>query len=105
VTVNIRSNGIGITHKLRKHVQRTIAFSLDRFAHRFESISVFLADLNGPRGGVSNLCQRASETEAAIKRAADRLKSAVSRRFNRRKRPVRVLSRTPVRSNAGGSAV
>ncbi len=120
MTVNIRSNGIEVTDALRKHVERTLASSLDRFVRRLESVSLFLADLNGPRGGVSKLCQltaqlksgrvvsilqKDSEMEPAIKRAADRLKFAVSRAFNRAKRPIRVLSTASVRSNAATETI
>lgn len=115
MTVNIRSNGIEVTDALREHVERTLASSLDRFVRRLGSVSLFLADLNGPRGGMSKLCQmtaqfkggqvisilqKDSEIEPAIKRAADRLKFTVSRTFNRTKRPIRILSAASVRSNA-----
>lgn len=118
--VNIRSNGIDVTDALRKHAEGTLASSLDRFYRRLESVSLFLADLNGPRGGVSKLCQitaqfksgrvvsilqKDSEIEPAIKRAADRLKFVVSRTINRAKRPIRVLSAASVRSNAAREAI
>ncbi len=115
MTINIRSNGVEVGDALREHVERTLASSLDRFLRRIDSVSLFLADLNGPRGGMSKLCQmtaqfksgrainilqKDSEIEPAIKRAADRLKFAVSRTFNRAKRPIRVLSTASVRANA-----
>jgi ribosomal subunit interface protein len=115
LTVNIRSNGIEVTDALREHIERTVASSLDRFVRRLKSVSLFLVDLNGPRGGVSRLCQmtaqfksghvvsilqKDSDIEPAIKRAAGRLKFAVSRTLNRAKRPIRVLSGASVRSNA-----
>lgn len=115
MTINIRSNGIEVTDALREHVERTLASSLDRFVRRIESVSLFLTDLNGPRGGPTKLCQmtaqfkrgrvvsilhRDSEIEPAIKRAADRLKFVVSRTFDRAKRPIRVLRTASVRSNA-----
>ena len=115
MTVQIRSNGIEVTDDLREHIERTLASSLDRFTQRLKSVSVFLADLNGPRGGVSRLCQmtarfrngrvvhmlqKDSEIEPAIKRAADRLKYALSRDASRVKRPIRVLGAASVRANS-----
>ena len=119
MTINIRSNGIEVTERLREHVERTLTFALDRFAPRIENVSVFLADLNGPRGGVSTLCQitarlisgrsinilqHHSEVEAGVKYAAERLKSAISRTLNRVKRPIRILSKSSVRAHAAAQA-
>ena len=115
MTINIRSTGIEVTETLREHIERTLAFALDRFAPRIENVSVFLADLNGPRGGVSTLCQitarlasgrpinilqHHSEIEAGIKYATERMKTAISRTLNRVKRQVRVLSKSSVRAQA-----
>ena len=120
MTVHIRSNGIEVTDDLREHIERTLASSLDRFTERLRSVSLFLADLNGPRGGVSRLCQmtarfrngrlirilqKDSEIEPAIKRAADRLKHALGRNASRAKRPIRALRAASVRANAARHAV
>jgi len=117
--INIRSNGILITEELRQHIERTLAFSVDAFQEHLDSISLFLADLNGPRGGMDKLCQvtarfkngkrarihqTGTDLEAAIKNAADRLKHRISRTLSRAKRPIRVLSMASVRSNAAGVA-
>ena len=119
MTISIRSNGIGVTERLREHVESTLAFALDRFAPGIEDVSVFLADLNGPRGGLSTLCQittrlasgrcinilqHHSEIEPGVKYAAERMKTAISRTLNRVKRPSRVLSKSSVRAHAAAQA-
>ncbi len=119
MTVQIRSNGIELTDELRKHVERTLASSLDRFTQRLKGVSLFVADLNGPRGGVSRLAQMTArfrngrlirilqkdpEIEPPIKRAADRLKYALSRDASRVKRPIRALRTASVRAHAARHA-
>lgn len=117
--IHIRSNGVPITEELRKHIERTFTFTVDAFKEHLDGVSLFLADLNGPRGGADKLCQatayfrngkvaRIRQTgtgvEAAVKHAADRLKHGISRTLSRTKRPIRVLSMASVRSSTAPAA-
>ena len=49
--------GIEFTDELRNAVERIIAFAVDRHVFQVDSISVYLADLNGPKRGVDKVCQ------------------------------------------------
>lgn len=55
--VDIRTNGLELTEGLRDHTERRLAFALDRSQHSIRSVTVQLADINGPRGGVDKRCQ------------------------------------------------
>ena len=57
MNVQIRTRGIPVTEGLRSHVERRASFALDRFSERVISVTVRLADSNGPRGGVDKVCR------------------------------------------------
>lgn len=97
--VDIHGRNVALDEKLRDHVERRLAFALGRFDGRIGKVSVRLADLNGPRGGVDTRCQltarlapsgrmmvEAIEDEpfAAVSAAAERLGRAVRRELDRR---------------------
>lgn len=42
---------------LTDHVDRRLHFALSRFSSRIARVSVFLEDVNGPRGGVDKACR------------------------------------------------
>lgn len=42
---------------LAAHVERRLQFALSRFSGRIRRVNVFLADQNGPRGGVDKTCR------------------------------------------------
>lgn len=42
---------------LVEHVDRRLHFALARFSVRIARVSVFLDDVNGPRGGVDKVCR------------------------------------------------
>ncbi|MFM8414924.1 MAG: HPF/RaiA family ribosome-associated protein [Planctomycetota bacterium] len=42
---------------LATHVERRLGFALSRFAGRIRRVNVFLADQNGPRGGIDKTCR------------------------------------------------
>jgi hypothetical protein len=80
---------------LRERTERRFAFALGRFGDLVRSLTIRLADVNGPRGGHDKLCsvsvqlatsRRAiviedvdARAETAIDRAADRAARAVAR--------------------------
>ena len=57
IRIVVRVKGIEFTDELRNAVERIIAFAVDRHVFQVDSISVYLADLNGPKGGVDKVCQ------------------------------------------------
>jgi putative sigma-54 modulation protein len=97
--------GMQLSRKLRRLVDRRVAFELSRFGRRVRSVTVSLEDLNGPRGGIDKRCamqadlapggrvrveKTDSEVRAAIGRTAARLAQAVVRVLERHREPVRV---------------
>ncbi len=81
---------------VRERIERRLDFALGRFGDQVRRVSIYLADVNGPRGGVDKLCRIAAELpghgravvegvddslSAAIDRTADRVGQAVSRRL------------------------
>jgi ribosome hibernation promoting factor len=56
VNIVIRTRGFSTTAGLRAHVERRVAFALDRYLERVARVSVTLGDVNGPRGGRDKSC-------------------------------------------------
>jgi putative sigma-54 modulation protein len=88
----IRRRSIDITDALRQLISRRLHFALDVFDERIRQASVYLADVNGPRGGVDKVCHitvavrgisdvvvsdAGATAEAALTRATARLKYLV----------------------------
>ena len=85
----------GLSPSLAPLARRRLEFALGRFSARVRSLTVRLADLNGPRGGLDKQCLVAirltsprrliviedtdAEAEVAIARAADRAARVVAR--------------------------
>jgi len=94
---SIRVHGIERTDKLREEVERSIAFAVDRYGAQVDHISVYLSDLNGPKGGVDKICQitaglkrgrpilileKGSETVPMVNRAVSRLAYRIGQTFH-----------------------
>ena len=85
----------GLSPSLAPLARRRLEFALGRFGARVRSLTVRVADLNGPRGGLDKRClvairltsprrlivveDTAAEAEVAIGRAADRASRVVAR--------------------------
>ncbi len=96
--VAIQSSGFEMTSALRLYTEHRLATALG-WAHRhMRKLSVWLSDVNGPRGGVDKRCKIQVQLEngrkviieeceadlyAAIGRAADRADHAVVRQVER----------------------
>ena len=98
--LDIRSQGLDIGQDLRGHIERRLRFVLSRFGDRIGRVTVYLADLNGPRGGIDKRCRIVvrllrsgqvfvedtdSDLEAVVDRAADRVAQSVRRQLERRR--------------------
>lgn len=55
--IELKFRGLTPTNELRAHVTRRLDFALDRFSEDLRRVSVLIADLNGPRGGVDKRCR------------------------------------------------
>jgi putative sigma-54 modulation protein len=112
--ISIRLRDIEWTPELRKDVERRIEFAVDRYRPQVNEVLVYLADLNGPKGGVDKLCQitanlrgrsnpvlileRATEILPAVSRAVHRLGNRIGARIRRRKGPEARRFRATVRA-------
>lgn len=115
--VFVSAKNFKVPETIREHIDRRLAFALDRFEREIERIDVSLADLNGPKGGVDKQCRMVAKLRSdgtlviededmdfytVINRAADRLGHAVQRAIERRRdmkyarrRAESLLSETP----------
>jgi putative sigma-54 modulation protein len=98
--VKISGRKLKLDAETRAHVERRLDFALGRFDRRIMGITVRLADLNGPRGGVDKLCridlklrptgalmieERGADVFAAVDSAVRRLSHALRRKLERKK--------------------
>ena len=111
--IAIRARDVGWNEKLRQQIERSIEFAIDRHKSRIDRISVYLSDLNGPRGGPDKLCQitadirgarpvlileRGNDLPAVVNRAARRLGYRVGRHTHRQRILRQRGNRTTVRA-------
>lgn len=94
--VDVHAQGFPLTEALAVHTERRLRFALKHATGQVQHVTVRLADINGPRGGVDKRCSIhivmsgvpdivTEDTEAdmyiAINRAADRIGRTVLRRL------------------------
>lgn len=48
----LHANGVECTRSLREYIERRLVFALSRFDTRIGKVDVYLADHNGPKGGL-----------------------------------------------------
>ena len=61
IEVVIRTGHTDSNDALREYVVRRLSFVLRRFSHRIRRLTVRLADVNGPRGGLDSRCSIAAD--------------------------------------------
>ena len=98
--LNIQTNGFSLTEALKNYTTTRMQFALNRNDNCIMRARIWLADINGPRGGVDKRCQIElklagqnniviEDIEAdlyfAIDRASDRCMRTLSRRLARSK--------------------
>ncbi len=54
---DIHVSRVNVSEQTRDYLDRRLNFALDRFKDSIGDISVTLADINGPRGGVDKKCR------------------------------------------------
>ena len=94
--LRLTTRGIKFSADLNEYVTRRAHFSLGRFSGRIRSLSIRLADVNGPRGGIDKLChlrvdvglrqevvvrERQASIHAAVAFAMERAERAVQRQL------------------------
>jgi hypothetical protein len=98
--ISVRTRDIVWNDDLQNQVRRSIEFAVDRHRTRIDRISVYLTDVNGPRGGVDKRCQLIADVRGAnpvtiletgddlmamLNRAARRLGYRIGRRIHRQR--------------------
>ncbi len=96
--LHVHSTGLNATPTLREHLERRLAFALGRFGEEVGQVRVWLADTNGPRGGVDKqvrlrvqgrrlktlvVTDSDANLLAAIDRATERIGNAIARALDR----------------------
>ena len=109
IRITLKTKDVPRRAELRRYVKRRMATSFGRFEHRIRQLTVWLEDVNGPRGGVDTRCRMdiqfrpsgrisvsalAIDEYAATATAADRAREIVDRRVKK----VRTRRRQPSRS-------
>jgi len=112
-TIDVRLRGFELTDELRKAVEKIVTFAVDRYQTQVGKVSVYLADLNGPKGGVDKVCQitaklsrgkpvlileKGSKMLTTVNRAARRLGHRIGRNVQRQKRPDSQTFRESIRT-------
>jgi len=92
--LRMSARGVKLSAELNEFVSRRVHFRLGRFAERIRSVSIALADVNGPRGGLDKLCdvrvnaglrnqvivrERQANVHAAVAFAVERAERALRR--------------------------
>ena len=96
----IRMAGVRVDLEGRAYIRRKLRSRLAKFGASVERVSVRMEDLNGPRGGVDQVCRikvvmtglpsvvfekRGASLEAAVDSALDGVERTVRRRLQRRR--------------------
>jgi ribosomal subunit interface protein len=96
--LDIQTNGFSLTEGLKSYTTRRMQFALSRNDSQITRASVWLAAINGPRGGIDKRCQIAlklvgnhsiviedTETDLyiAIDRASERCMRSLARSLER----------------------
>ncbi|MCA9311844.1 MAG: ribosome-associated translation inhibitor RaiA [Phycisphaerales bacterium] len=95
---SIRGRNLQTTNAIRQHVERRLAFALDRLAHRVTDVAIRLSNDQQHSGAEARACQLHIQLQGAsdvlveahdrdlytaIDRAADRAREAVRRNLKR----------------------
>jgi len=54
--MRIQGRNIELTQAIRQHIRERVTAALDQHASRVRQVAVTVSDINGPRGGVDQLC-------------------------------------------------
>jgi hypothetical protein len=108
--LRLTAHGIELSDELRRFIERRARFGVGRLAARVRSMAIRLKDVNGPRGGVDQMCdvevdlglakpviirERRANVFSAVAFAMDRAGRAARRRLGT------LRNRRPDRTGAG----
>jgi CBS domain-containing protein len=100
VPANIRVAGVSLDQDDRAYIRQTLGMKLGKYATSIERVSVRVKDVNGPRGGIDQVCRikvvlsglpsvvfqsQAASLKDAINGALSGVERAVRRRVQRRR--------------------
>lgn len=113
VPTHIRVFGINLTKERRTRIRQELGKKLGKFASAIERVSVRVKDMNGPRGGIDQLCRikvvlsnlpsvvfemQDASLDATIEGALDGAERTVRRSLQRRRmRPIKAGARSRTR--------
>jgi ribosome-associated translation inhibitor RaiA len=115
--VDVRIRNLPISTFLRDHATRSAHLHLSRFGRELRSVTVRIADLNGPRGGIDKLCQVtvrgpriavltleevSNDTYAAVDAALARIEHTIGTTLARRRDVAVAVGRSVRRRGIGG---
>jgi len=98
--IHVSGNRISIGERLRDHIEERLESALGRLDGWVQKATVYLDDVNGPRGGVCKLCrvvvtangietvvvtETGESVQASVSRAIRRAASALRRRVRQRR--------------------
>lgn len=102
--IEIQARKFSLTHALHSYAEQRVRSGLTRFDERIMKVSLWLSDVNGPKGGNDKNCQVqivipgkpdvvVEETRdnlyAAINRAVERAGQSLVRKLDRQRRLVK----------------
>ena len=107
--INIKGRQVQLQDETIKNMKRRLLFSLSRFGHAIQGVTVQLTDINGPKGGHDKEClivvklQKGGKVvvqgsgidcDLALNHCADRIGRTVDRELTRRRKaPIRKMRR------------
>lgn len=98
MNIHIQAQGFDLTEGIREHTRKRLQFTLGWDRHEVRSVTVYLSDVNGPRGGNDKRCRIQipivgsrdvviedveDDLYVAINRAAERTERTMARRLER----------------------
>ncbi len=118
VPTNIRVFGVDLSREERASIREGLGAKLGKYASSIERVSVRVADVNGPRGGIDKVCRvkvvlsalpsvifesRAASLKDALNGALSGTERAVRRSVQRRQtKPSKARASTAARPAASG---
>ena len=85
--IDIQARQIPLDRSLKGYTQRRIRFALTRFDERIQRVSMWLSDVNGPKGGRDKHCRLqlalAGNTSIVIEDIHEILSVAINRAIER----------------------
>ena len=120
VPAHIRVLGAKLNNDTRRYMRQKLSRALEKFAQSIERVTVRVKDVNGPRGGIDQLCRikvvlsklpsvlvetRHALLDVAFRSALARTERAVRKSVQRRRMKPRKLATRPRMRRLTGSLI